>query len=241
MLIENGADVNKSDNDKASPLYYSLGYCSSYDIEIVKYLVQAGADVNKPTYDGDTPMHMVGYRANIESMMLLIKKGAKIDVINDQGKTPLHVLIEKTGIDQTSKIAAVKMFLAYGAAANLVNKEGESAITLAKKHLPEAVTWLEHPETLPTIQELEANYNAANMNSEVKNNDSTVNQVSNISYNNKLLNHFELLVEASTKGNLKISRVIDESAKLDDATIEQIIAINDADLLLAGLISVDHL
>ena len=54
-LIDNGADVNASNNFSSTPLHQAS---VSGDFEIVKYLVENDADVNAPDNDGETPLYM---------------------------------------------------------------------------------------------------------------------------------------------------------------------------------------
>jgi ankyrin repeat protein len=56
LLIERGADINKTGYDgrvEVTPLCYALKHGYS---DIAKLLLQKGADVNKPGWDNDTPL-----------------------------------------------------------------------------------------------------------------------------------------------------------------------------------------
>ena len=157
ILVSNKANINKPSNDLASPLYYSLGYGGQQvEPSIVKFLVSKGADVSQPMNDGDTPMHMAGYKACIGGMKLLLSQGAEIHAVNMNGKTPLHVLLEKKDINIEQKLSAVKYLLCKSASPTLKDSEEHDAIYLVQNNFPEALPFLEHPETLPTLEELEA-------------------------------------------------------------------------------------
>jgi len=157
IIVNNGASVNQPSKDLASPLYYSLGY-GGQPIEptIVKFLVSKGADVSQPMDDGDTPMHMASYKACIGGMKLLLVQGANVDSTNNQGKTALHALIEKKDLNTEQKLTAVKYLLCKSASPILKDAEGHDAVYLAQSSFPEALPFVEHPETLPDIGSFEA-------------------------------------------------------------------------------------
>ncbi len=157
-LVAKGAKVNKADKEEASPLYYSLGYAGQpIQPNIVKFLVSKGADVKQSMYDGDTPLHMACYRANTGAIKLLLDHGASINEVNNDGYTPLHFLVSaENTIEVDTKLTAIKYLLERSASSTVKNKEGKSAIDLAKDNFPESLPWLEHPENLPSIGEFEA-------------------------------------------------------------------------------------
>ena len=49
LLIENGADINKSNNDGWTPLYSAA---DKGHLEVVKLLIENGADINKSNNNG---------------------------------------------------------------------------------------------------------------------------------------------------------------------------------------------
>ena len=156
FLVNKGADINKPDKDEASPLYYSLGYAGQViQPTIVKFLVSKGANVTQSMYDGDTPLHMASYSSNVGAIKLLLSKNVNIDMQNQEGKTSLHVLIKKSALEPNQKLNAIKYLLANSASITLKDKEGHDAMGLAKSNFPEALPWLEHPENLPSLSELE--------------------------------------------------------------------------------------
>ena len=53
-LIDSNADVNKTTNEGATPLYIAA---NKGDGLVVLELIGAGADINKATYDGLTPLY----------------------------------------------------------------------------------------------------------------------------------------------------------------------------------------
>ena len=55
-LVENGADVNASDDDSWTPLH--VASANGY-FEITKYFVENGADVNALNNDRQTPLHVL--------------------------------------------------------------------------------------------------------------------------------------------------------------------------------------
>lgn len=89
MLRENGADVDKAENEFVTPLFNA---CLQKNIDLARNLVDNGADVNKGVGDL-TPLHVSCIdsntgttstdflKANRELIQLLLKNGAKLDAL----------------------------------------------------------------------------------------------------------------------------------------------------------------
>lgn len=88
-LVENGADVNKTDNDGKTPLLMAL---REYTDNIIIYLVENGADVNKADKHGDTPLLDACSNNSLKIVRYLIENGAQksINKANNTGSTPLY-------------------------------------------------------------------------------------------------------------------------------------------------------
>lgn len=90
---------------------------------------------------------------------------------------------------------------------------------------------------LATNEQTNSNYN--NNIDNYTNKNFKVNQA-NFNYYNKLLNNFELLAQAAAKGNLSVSKAVNLSFRLDNDLTEQAINASNDELLLAGLMSLEH-
>lgn len=84
-LVENGADVNKRDENKNTALLYAD------DVKIINYLICNGADVNAKDRDGQTVLLQIicrHYMVNAkkkELILFLIKNGVDINAIYVHG------------------------------------------------------------------------------------------------------------------------------------------------------------
>jgi len=72
LLIENGADINKSDNYGQTPLFIA---CQNGYLEIVKLLIENGADINKSNNNGKTPLFIAREYQRFEITAVLIENG----------------------------------------------------------------------------------------------------------------------------------------------------------------------
>ena len=86
LLVEAGADVNASDDDKMTPLHYASIW---NDESVIYYLIEHDADINKKNCNGDTPFELLFYfsraycneQYNIKRFniaMMFIEKGAEL-------------------------------------------------------------------------------------------------------------------------------------------------------------------
>ena len=158
-LIEHNVDVDiQSVGEKGgiTPLYYAMGYGGQkIDISIVEYLLEQKANPNSKVFDGDTPMHMAGYHSRIDLIKKLLAYNGDLESVNNQNETPLYSCIkEKTiPIEPQVKLAFVKYLIAKGVNLNLETEP--SLIELASQYLPIAVEYLQHPEIVTDIVQLE--------------------------------------------------------------------------------------
>ena len=90
-LIELGADINKADDDGATPLYIAT---EKGHEAVVRALIEAGADVGVAAPD-ETPLFIATYEGHEAIVRALIEAGADINKAKDTGATPLFVAAEE--------------------------------------------------------------------------------------------------------------------------------------------------
>ncbi len=137
MLVEHGAaiDIGKESGDR-TPLIEAAG---QGHVEIVKFLMAKGADVNARG-KGLTPLLLACAWGQMpagppgdktKTIHLLLENGADVNVQDESwlktGRTPLMYAVLQ------GDAALVQAFLAKGARQDLKNKDGETALSLAKK------------------------------------------------------------------------------------------------------------
>ena len=85
--IDNGADVNATDNNGFTPLMAAAD--SNSNPKVITVLVEAGANVNAKDLAGWSPLMMAAVTNNLEVMSALVKAGADVNASNNHGWTPL--------------------------------------------------------------------------------------------------------------------------------------------------------
>jgi ankyrin repeat protein len=91
-IIEEGADINMTDNDGDSPLHRA---CLSSREQAVSFLISHGATVNSRSNNGQSPLHYAAYAGNNKIVKLLIEAGADINMMSIHGQTPLNRAVHK--------------------------------------------------------------------------------------------------------------------------------------------------
>ena len=89
--LEQGADINKANNDGATPLYIASGLGH---MEVVRFLIEKEADINKANNVGATPLHEASKNKKDEAIEFLVENGADLTIENNF-KTPLDIIAEK--------------------------------------------------------------------------------------------------------------------------------------------------
>jgi quinoprotein dehydrogenase-associated probable ABC transporter substrate-binding protein len=118
FLIGKGADVNKSDNQGATPL---TAAARQRHPDMVELLIESGADVNLPNTDGVTALVAAVMRDDVPSIKVLLGKGADIEKPGPEGYPPLAVAIAE------SKYEAAKALMEAGA--NVKTADGPDKLT----------------------------------------------------------------------------------------------------------------
>ncbi|MCB9492940.1 MAG: ankyrin repeat domain-containing protein [Epsilonproteobacteria bacterium] len=161
LLGSKGIDVNRQDLSGAAPLHRAL---LENNIEIAQELLKAeGIDVNKPNKPGDTPLHMAVSERNVKGVQVLRgAKGIEVNKPNKFGVTPLHLAVNREDEEvvqallnfegiavnerdmsgatalldavKRGNFAIVNALFAKGADVSLKDKQGKSAIDVAREN-----------------------------------------------------------------------------------------------------------
>jgi hypothetical protein len=129
MLLENGADVNKTNTYAVYPIHLAIFKAVGVEegLDNVSILIQYGADINSMDRDGYTPLHMASQEGEVEVVKFLIDKRANINAVDHRGRTPLHLVAEDGFID------VVKLLMYAGADISVRDESGITALDLARE------------------------------------------------------------------------------------------------------------
>ena len=75
--------------------------------------------------DGDSPLHVLAWRSDVEGVELLVDAGADANAIGDMGETPLHVAIHRRCIP------IVVILVRAGARTDIPSEFGATPLDLA--------------------------------------------------------------------------------------------------------------
>jgi ankyrin repeat protein len=115
------ADLSVHDRRGNTPLMYAAAFGS---VEAVRQLIAAAADVNARNGFGATPL--IWAAGNPEKARLLVEHGADVNAHTQQGRTALMVAAACDGCS-----GVVRLLLAKGADAKVVDSGSETALSLA--------------------------------------------------------------------------------------------------------------
>lgn len=86
LLIENGADLNKADDDGKTPLIWTA---IRNNVEVAELLIENGADLNQTDGNGKTALIWAARTGNAEVTKLLIENGVDLNETDEDGYTAL--------------------------------------------------------------------------------------------------------------------------------------------------------
>ena len=107
-------------------------------------LHNTSADVNTKDALGRTPLHIAAEKGYDDIAIFLVENGADVNFTDANGNTPLIFIIHKTG-----NLEITKRLIAKGAAVNVQNRTGETALMYA--------AWRGHSEIVELLVEHHAN------------------------------------------------------------------------------------
>tara|TARA_B100000745_G_scaffold128407_1_gene83728 strand:- start:5515 stop:6711 length:1197 start_codon:yes stop_codon:yes gene_type:complete len=118
LLIENGANVNKSDANGQSPIY---GAAWTNKLDVAKFLYNKGAKLRKW---GITPLHVAAKHGHKEVSEFFIQEGIKVNAMAENGG-PIHQAA------WTGKADYIHWLIGKGADVNLQDERGNTALHTA--------------------------------------------------------------------------------------------------------------
>jgi len=132
LLIEAGANMMAAAYDGSTCLLNAIGQTAvgvqaNRKREFIRELIARHADVNTADWASRTPLHEVAI-VDGQLISMLLSGGARIDAQNRDGETALMAAVSRVNVD------AVRVLLENGAATELVDKLGRSALSRAVKN-----------------------------------------------------------------------------------------------------------
>jgi ankyrin repeat protein len=112
---------------KVSPFNFSV---FGGDSNVVKYLVSRGADPNEVDDDRISVLQWATLTNQVEVLDSLLARGAKVNHVDSYGMTPL---LYAASID-FGDTEIMRMLIAAGADLNVKNKQGQTAVELARTY-----------------------------------------------------------------------------------------------------------
>ena len=85
ILINNGADINKTDVQHQSLLHHAVINPQYVSSDFIKYLVEQGANINAQDDNGNTPFFIAFGLKNKKAVEVLIKLGADTNIRANDG------------------------------------------------------------------------------------------------------------------------------------------------------------
>ena len=149
VLLEEGADVDATDEEGRTPLFYSNGMSP----ELTDLFLKRGGNLNARDEYNRSPLHSADEHYSPDVVRLLLEKGIDVKATDVGGFTPLHCI---------NKPEIARAFLQYGADPNAKSKKSED-ITVEdyRSFLPGTVPLhcIDDPETVGVLLEAGADPN----------------------------------------------------------------------------------
>lgn len=136
LLINNGAQINRTDDKGNTPLHYASQHGGN---KTVLLLIQNSADVNARNTKGQTNLHLAAEWGQEKVALTLIEYHADVNVQDNLGKTPLHIAAEKSHIPVMCQWGfavnepdnhVVEILAQHGADVNRQDRDGNTPLHL---------------------------------------------------------------------------------------------------------------
>lgn len=125
ILVNAGADLNATDNDRWSPMH-SAG--AAGDENSLRFLISLGTDIDPIDLHGRTPLHLCARNKRRGTARILINNGANINRQDGFGMTPLHYAADAVSIEN------MRFFLTAGSDLYIKNYNDNTALDILKQN-----------------------------------------------------------------------------------------------------------
>jgi ankyrin repeat protein len=88
---------------------------------------EAPVAVSSRSSEGDTPLHVMAWRMDVEGARILLSAGAEVDAAGDMDETPLHVAIAREDLEM------IQVLLAAGATLGHRSEFGKTPLEAARE------------------------------------------------------------------------------------------------------------
>jgi len=128
MLVDAGADVERRDESKKTPLMLAIESSTS-DSAPVLALLGRGASAAAVDAQGRTALFYAVESQLVDAIPLLLQKGVNIDATDCEGQTALMTAVSK------GLVSSVLCLLKAGASKDLKDRAGQTALQCAQENL----------------------------------------------------------------------------------------------------------
>lgn len=134
LLLEHGAAIDGSAG-RESPL---IAAASLGAAKVARALIDAGADLERTASFGARALHWAAWTGEAEIVALLLARDVELEPrCSEFGATPLFWAVHGSGPkgppEKKDQVEAVRLLIRAGAAVETTNKQGVSAMSLARE------------------------------------------------------------------------------------------------------------
>uniref|UniRef100_A0A1Y1MJD6 Uncharacterized protein n=1 Tax=Photinus pyralis TaxID=7054 RepID=A0A1Y1MJD6_PHOPY len=122
LLLDEGLDINRENNERETPLRRA---CIDKHAGMIKLLLSRGASLDEGNFRFSY-MHYAAELGDDAIVTDLIQKGVDLNAINRDGDTPLFLAV------LCKNVSTVKLLLEHGADYNITNKNDRNLLQVAK-------------------------------------------------------------------------------------------------------------
>ena len=125
-LLRAGADPNLRNSNDMRPMFHWA--ILNNRKRLVSILLEYGADVNQrgDLHDGETPIMIAAYFADISIMEMLLKRGAEVNARDGEGHNALFYVM--AGMRHEDRRARFELLLKYGIDLHARDKRGDTIL-----------------------------------------------------------------------------------------------------------------